>query len=59
MKGMQPEDVFELTGVTDPRVSPDGRTVAYVVWRIDKETNAYPSAIWTRVLGDGAEARPG
>ncbi len=57
MKGMQPEDVFELTGVTDPRVSPDGRTVAYVVWRIDKETNAYPSAIWTRAVDGTGEPR--
>ncbi|HCO03296.1 MAG TPA: peptidase, partial [Actinobacteria bacterium] len=57
MKGMQPEDVFELTGVSDPRVSPDGRTVAYVVWRIDKETNAYPSAIWTRAVDGTGEPR--
>jgi len=29
--GMQPDDVYELTGVGDPRISPDGKRVAYVV----------------------------
>jgi dipeptidyl aminopeptidase/acylaminoacyl peptidase len=43
---MVPEDVYELTGVSDPRVSPDGKTVAYVVWRLDKESNATKGAIW-------------
>ncbi|MDP9331045.1 MAG: S9 family peptidase [Actinomycetota bacterium] len=46
MPGMQPEDVYELTGVSDPRLSPDGSTVAYVVWGIDKEKNEYRGAIW-------------
>jgi dipeptidyl aminopeptidase/acylaminoacyl peptidase len=46
MAGMVPEDVYELTGVSDPRVSPDGRTVAYVVWRLDRESNATKGAIW-------------
>jgi dipeptidyl aminopeptidase/acylaminoacyl peptidase len=46
MGGMVPRDVYELTGVGDPRLSPDGRTVAYVVWWIDEEQNAYRSAIW-------------
>ena len=27
----RPEDVYELTGASDPRLPPDGRTVAYVV----------------------------
>jgi dipeptidyl aminopeptidase/acylaminoacyl peptidase len=44
--GMQPEDVYELAGVSDPRLSPDGSTVAYVVWGIDKEKNEYRGAIW-------------
>jgi len=44
--GMVPEDVYELTGAADPRLHPDGKTVAFVVWRIDKEENEYRSAIW-------------
>jgi dipeptidyl aminopeptidase/acylaminoacyl peptidase len=43
---MVPEDVYELTGVSDPRVSPDGRTVAFVVWRLDRESNGTKGAIW-------------
>ncbi|MFL5797286.1 MAG: S9 family peptidase [Actinomycetota bacterium] len=51
---MEPRDVGELTGVLDPRVSPDGNQVAYVVWRIDRGANEYRSAIWLAPLdGDG------
>jgi dipeptidyl aminopeptidase/acylaminoacyl peptidase len=46
MPGMVPEDVYELTGAADPRLSPDGKTAAYVVWRIDKEANETRGAIW-------------
>src|SRR5262249_60612504 len=46
MAGMTPEDVYKLTGAADPRLSPDGRTVVYVVWRIDKDSNEYKGNIW-------------
>ena len=46
MTGMVPQDVYELTGVADPRLSPDGATVAYLVGRVDKDANEYRSAIW-------------
>ncbi|MEP6759311.1 MAG: S9 family peptidase [Actinomycetota bacterium] len=49
---MQPDDVYRLTGAGDPRLSPDGATVAYVVAWID-EDYAPRSAIWT-VAADGA-----
>src|SRR6266508_362458 len=45
IKGMVPEDIHALAGTTDPRLSPDGRTIAYVVWGIDRDANAYRSAI--------------
>src|SRR5215471_2970133 len=51
---MRPEDVYALTGVGDPRLSPDGARVAYVVTRIDREANRYRSAIWLAPL-DGSE----
>ena len=51
---MRPEDVYALTSVGDPRISPDARRVAYVVTQIDSEANAYRSAIWTMPL-DGSE----
>ena len=34
---MGPEDVYSLTGVSDPRLRPGGNEVAYVQWWIDPE----------------------
>jgi dipeptidyl aminopeptidase/acylaminoacyl peptidase len=53
MAGMVPEDIYELAGAIDPRLSPDGRTVACSVWSIDREKNDYRSAIWLAAV-DGA-----
>jgi dipeptidyl aminopeptidase/acylaminoacyl peptidase len=43
---MKPEDVFQLTGVGDPRLRPGGDEVAYVVWSLDQEANEYRQSIW-------------
>ena len=51
---MQPDDVYELTGVADPRISPDGRRVAYVVGTTDRASGEYRSSIWVVPL-DGSE----
>ncbi len=51
---MRPEDVYAVASAGDPRLSPDGRLVAYVVTRIDQEENAYRSAIWLAPV-DGSE----
>jgi len=50
---MRPEDLFRLSWVSDPRIAPDGRTVAVVVSRIDEEANDYRSSIWV-VPADGS-----
>src|SRR5919197_691412 len=42
---MKPEDIYRLTWVSDPRLSPDGDTAAVVVWRIDREANDYRTSI--------------
>src|SRR5438270_352560 len=52
--GMRPEDVYSIASAGDPRLSPDGRLIAYVVTRIDEEANTYRSAIWV-VPVDGSE----
>ena len=54
MAGMVPRDVFALTAAADPRLSPDGSTVAFLVGSVDGETNAYRSAVWLAAV-DGAE----
>ena len=46
VSGMVPEDVFDLTGVLDPRVSPDGEAIAFSVWSVNREENEYGGAIW-------------
>jgi len=40
------DDLFAIQLVSDPRPSPDGSQVAYVVTRLDKEADEYRSAIW-------------
>src|SRR4051794_18767591 len=54
---MKPEDVYALTSVVDPRLSPDGRSVAYTVSRVDEEANAYRTAIWVAPLDGSAAPR--
>ncbi len=54
-RGMTPEDVYDLTGASDPRLSPDGTTIAYTVWSIDREDNRYKSSIWL-TAADGSSS---
>ena len=45
-RAITPEDLFKLRIVSDPRLSPDETTVAYVVTRLDKDADTYKAAIW-------------
>jgi dipeptidyl aminopeptidase/acylaminoacyl peptidase len=54
---MRPEDVYALASVGEPRLSPDGRQVAYVVNRIDGEANLYRASIWVAPLDGSAEPK--
>jgi dipeptidyl aminopeptidase/acylaminoacyl peptidase len=54
---MRPEDVYELTGVADPRLSPDRTRVAYQVWSLDKDKNEYRGAIWVAPVDGSDEQR--
>ena len=57
MPGMLPQDVFQLTGAADPRISPDGTTVAYVVTGLDGQANEYRGAIWLAALDGSSPPR--
>ena len=48
------DDLAKLRGVSDPRVSPDGKWVAYVVGTIDAEKDTRDSDLWM-VSWDGAQ----
>ncbi|HEV2527116.1 MAG TPA: S9 family peptidase [Thermomicrobiales bacterium] len=43
---LTPDDLFRIALVSDPRPSPDGRHIAYVVTRLDKAQDTYLAAIW-------------
>ena len=47
-------DVFEFEVASDPQVSPDGATVAYVRRSNDIMTDSARASIWTVTLADGA-----
>ncbi len=40
------EDLYRITSVEDPRISPDGRWIAYVQVTTDKLDNGYKRNIW-------------
>jgi dipeptidyl aminopeptidase/acylaminoacyl peptidase len=52
-----PDDLFNINIVSDPRLSPDGKTVAYVVTRLNKEADEYRAAIWLAPVDGGAPVR--
>jgi dipeptidyl aminopeptidase/acylaminoacyl peptidase len=54
---MAPDDVFELAWVSDPRLSPAGTQVAYVVTRVDRKANRYRSAIFVSQTDGSAPPR--
>jgi len=52
-----PNDTFQLRNVFDPRVSPDGKLVAYVVSTADKEADENHFCIYVAPLGSRGEPR--
>jgi dipeptidyl aminopeptidase/acylaminoacyl peptidase len=51
--GITAEDLYQISSLSDPQFSPDGRWLAYVHTRIDRRSNGYQSAIWLAPLHGG------
>ena len=45
-RGVTAEDYFSFEFLSDPRISPDGKLVAYVVTKVDRAQNRRNSTIW-------------
>ncbi len=56
-RGFVPDDVWLLRQVTDPRLAPDGRHVAFVVATPDRETDTSESAVWVTPTDGSVPAR--
>src|SRR5438445_359726 len=52
---LEPEDLYAITLVDDPQITPDGQRVAYVVVEIDRKTYDYHRTIW---VSDTAQSLP-
>ena len=45
-RGITPEDYFAFEFLSDPRLSPDGKLVSYVVTTVDQKQNRRHSSVW-------------
>lgn len=54
-RGVTAEDYFAFQSASDPRLSPDGKLVAFVVTTVDQARNRRDSSIWV-VASDGQSA---
>jgi len=52
-RGITPEDYFAFQFISDPHISPDGKSVAYVLTTIDQKKNRREPSIWL-VPADGS-----
>src|SRR5215216_6475173 len=52
-RGVTAEDYFAFETLAEPRFSPDGSTIAFVVTTVDEKQNRRRSAIWS-VAADGS-----
>jgi dipeptidyl aminopeptidase/acylaminoacyl peptidase len=52
-RGATAEDYFAFEALSDPRFSPDGSTIAFVVTTVDQKQNRRRSTIWS-VPADGS-----
>lgn len=56
-KQVTPGDIYELSWIEDPRLSPDGKIVAFVRAEIDREENKYRRSIWLGAADSSSPVR--
>ena len=49
-RGIRPEDYFSFRFLSDPHISPDGKTVAYVLTTVDQKRNRRESSVWLAMV---------
>src|SRR5580765_3789685 len=54
---LQPDDIFSLKSVGDPRISPDGAWVAYTVSTLDRKDDTSDTDIYMVAASGGAPVR--
>lgn len=54
---IEPVDLFKISLVSDPRISPDGTRIACVVTTLDKAADTYHAAIWIAPRDGGDPVR--
>ena len=54
MRSMTPDDLYAINWLSECDISPDGSRVAFAVTRMERETDAYRSAIWVVDTAGGA-----
>jgi dipeptidyl aminopeptidase/acylaminoacyl peptidase len=57
-RGVTAEDYFAFETANDPRISPDGKWVAYTITTIDQKTNRRMARIWIAALDGSHPAVP-
>ena len=55
---MQPKDLYGIVSASSPRLSPSGRTVAFVVTRVDEAENTYRSQVWLAAVNGSTPPEP-
>jgi dipeptidyl aminopeptidase/acylaminoacyl peptidase len=55
MRAFTPDDIYNVTSLSECDITADGQRVAFVQTRVDRETDGYLSAIWL-VPADGSMA---
>ena len=56
-RGITPEDYFSFENISDPHISPDGRSVAYVFGTVDQKRNRRVTSVWLIPSSGGAQPR--